>query len=139
MNPASAKIAGSVLCAKSDVLVVRISEAGYGSLDSARLTRLRRLLSLSSQRGSQHLIVDFSNVHYLGAGLIGIVVSAWNELRKQGRRLVLCGLNSDCTRLFHTLHLHRLIAIHPSLQAALGEIEGPRCAGDGRTAPPVRV
>jgi anti-anti-sigma factor len=140
MNPASAKVSGAVLCAKSDVLVVRLPEAGYGSLDSAKLARVRRLLSLANQPGSPHLIVDFSDVHYFGAGLIGIVVYAWDELRNQGRRLVLCGLNSYCTGLFHALHLYRLFAIHPTLQAALEVIEAPRCAaGDGRTATPVRV
>jgi anti-anti-sigma factor len=140
MKPASAKIAGAVLCAKSDVVVVRLPEAGYGSLDGAKLAQARRLLlGLANQPGPPHLIVDLSEVHYFGAGLIGIVVSAWDELKKQGRQLVLCGLNAYCARLFHTLHLYSLFAIHPTLQAALGEIEATRCAEEGRTAPPIRV
>jgi len=36
MKPASGKIAGAPLPAASDVVVVRLPEAEYGSLDNAR-------------------------------------------------------------------------------------------------------
>src|SRR6516225_1748570 len=142
MKPASGKIADARLPGESDVVVVRLPEVEYGSLDDAKLARARRLLlDLANRPGPPHLIVDLSGVHYLGAGFIGVLVSAWAALNKQGRRLVLCGLNPYCGQLFHTLHLDSLIAIRPSLQAALEEIGAQRCAGDGegRTAPPVRV
>jgi len=142
MKPASGKIAGARLFAGSDVVVVRLPEVMYGSLDDEKLDRARRLLlGVANQPGPPYLIIDLSGVHYFGARLIGIVVSTWAELKKQNRRLVLCGLNPYCGQLFHTLHLDSLIAIRPSLQAALEEIGAQRCAGDGegRTAPPVRV
>ena len=141
MKPASGKIADARLPGESDVVVVRLPEVEYGSLDDAKLARARRLLlDLANRPGPPHLIVDLSGVHYLGAGFIGVLVSAWAALNKQGRRLVLCGLNPYCARLFHTLHLDRLFAICPSLQAALGEIGAllRTGAGEGRSAP-VRV
>src|SRR5262245_29482869 len=122
MKPASGKIAGALLPAESDVVVVQLPETEYGSLDNAKLARARRLLDLATQPGPPHLILDLSGVHYLGAGFLVIVVGAWDELKKQGRRLVLCGLDPYCARLFHALHLDRLFAIHPSLKDALGEI-----------------
>jgi anti-anti-sigma factor len=140
MKPASGKIAGDPLPDTPDVIVVRLPEVEYGSLDNAKLAQARRLLlALANRTGPPHLIVDLSGVHYLGAGLIGVVVSAWDRLKKRGRRLVLCGLNPDCARLFRTLNLDRLFAIHPTPQAALGEIEAHRRAGPGevRTAPAV--
>ena len=142
MRQQSGKIADARLPGEPDVVVVRLPEVEYGSLDDAKLARARRLLlDLANRPGPPHLIVDLSGVHYLGAGFIGVLVSAWAALNKQGRRLVLCGLNPYCGQLFHTLHLDSLIAIRPSLQAALEEIGAQRCAGDGegRTAPPVRV
>jgi len=126
---------------ESDVIVVRLPEAGYGSLDQAKLARARRLLlAIAKQPGPPHLIVDLSGVHYLGAGFIGIVVSAWDELKKHGRQLVLCGLNPNCARLFRTLHLHSLFAIYPNAEAALEEIGAHIRAsvGEGQTFP-VRV
>jgi anti-anti-sigma factor len=140
MKPASGKIAGASLPAGSDVVVVRLPEVEYGSLDNAKLAQARRLLlGLANQPGPPYLIVDHSGVHYVGAGFIGIVVSAWDVLRKQGRELVLCGLNACCARLFRTLHLDRLFATHPTLQAALEEIGAQRRAGPGevQTAPVV--
>jgi anti-anti-sigma factor len=142
MKPANVTIAGAHLSAESDVVVVRLSEAGYGSLEDAKLARARRLLQgVANQPGPPYMIVDLSGVYYLGAAFIGIMVSAWDELKKQNRRLVLCGLSPYSARLFHTLHLERLFTIRPSQQAALEEIGAQLCAGagEGRTAPPVRV
>ena len=139
MKPASEKNARAPLPAESDVVVVRLPEAGYGSLDDDKLARAQRLLlGLANQPGPQYLIVDLSKVHYLGASFVGIVVSTWDELKKQGRRLVLSGLNPYCARLFHTLHLDRLFAIRPTLQAALEEI-GAHLRAGGALSAPVRV
>jgi anti-anti-sigma factor len=130
MNSLRANSAGARLFAKSDVAVVQLPEAAYGSLDAANLTRVRRLLmELAKQPSPPCLVVDLSSVHYLGAGFIGIVISAWDELKKQNRRLVLCGLNEYCARLFHTLHLDRLFRICSSLDAALVEIGANRRTG----------
>jgi anti-anti-sigma factor len=140
MKQASGKIAGASLPAAPDVVVIRLPEVEYGSLEHAKLARARRLLlDLANQPGPPHLIVDLSGVHYLGAGLIGVVVSAWDRLKTQGRRLVLCGLNPDCAWLVRALKLDRLFAIHPTPQAARGEIGAHRRAGPGevRTAPAV--
>jgi anti-sigma B factor antagonist len=141
MKPASETNAGARLPAESDVVVVRLPEAGYGSLDDAKLARARRLLvGPANQPGTAYLIVDLSGVHYLGASFVGIIVSTWDELKKQGRQLALCGLNPCCARLLQTLHLDRLFAIHPSLEAGLRAIRVQACgaAGEVRTAP-VRV
>ena len=141
MMPASEKNAVARLPVESDIVVARLPEVQYGSLGDAKLTWTRRLmLDLANQPSPPHLIVDLSGVHYLGASLIGIVVCAWDILNKRGRRLVLCGLNPCCARLFHTLRLDRLFAIHPSLEAALRAIrvQAPGAAGEVRTAP-VRI
>ena len=133
MKPASGKIADARLPGESDVVVVRLPEVEYGSLDDTKLDRARRLLlDLANRPSPPHMIVDLAGVHYLGVGFIGIVVSAWAELNKLGRRLVLCGLNPYCSRLFRTLHLDRVFAIHPTSQAALEEIGAHVRAGIGQ-------
>jgi anti-sigma B factor antagonist len=133
MKPESEKIAEGPLPRECEVVVVRLPEVKYGSLDATKLAQARRLLlDLASRPGPPHMIVDLSNVHYLGAGFVGIVVSAWDELNKQGRRLALCGLNSYCARLFRTLHLDRLFAIHPTSEAAIEEIVAHFRAGVGQ-------
>ena len=57
-----------------------------------------------------------------------------------GLQRVLCGLNPYCARLFQTLHLDRLFAIHPTPQAALEEIGADLRSGDGESGTaPVQV
>ncbi len=110
---------------ESNIVVVRLPDVEYGSLDDVNLARARRLLhGVAKQLRPLYMIVDLSGVHYLGAALVGIVVSAWDDLVKHNRRLVLCGLNPYCARLFKTLHLDRLITVHATAQAALEAIEG---------------
>jgi anti-anti-sigma factor len=137
MKPASEGMAGARLPAGPEVVVVQLPEAAYGSLDEEKLARARRvLLDLASQPGPPHLVVDLSRVDFLGAGFVGVLVCAWDRLKKQDRRLVLCGLKPYCARLIRTLHLDRLFPAHPTLLAALGEIS-PRsrgAAGEARIA-----
>ena len=140
MKPVSEKIADARLPAGSDVAVVRLPEAGYSSLDRLKLADAQRLLlDLVNQPSPPYLIVDLSGVQYVGARFIGIVVSACVELKKRGRRLVLCGLNSYCAELFHRLHLDRLFAIRATQQAAMDEIAAnlPGGTAGDRTAPVV--
>jgi anti-anti-sigma factor len=136
MKPASEKNAGAHPPAESDVVVVRLPEAEYGSLDDAKLARARRLLlGLANQPVTPHVIVDLSGVQYLGAAFVGILVFAWDELKKRNRRLALSGLSPYCGRLLQTLHLDRLFAIYPTPQAALEEARAHlrAGAGEGRT------
>jgi anti-anti-sigma factor len=141
MKPARETIDGARLPPGPDVVVVRPPEVAYGSLDEEKLSRVRRLLlGVASQPGPPYLIVDLSGVHYFGARLIGIVVSAWDELNKQNRRLILCGLNPYCAQLLHTLHLEKLVAIHPTLEAALAGVGAQLQPGaGGALSAPVRA
>jgi anti-anti-sigma factor len=137
MKPTSGTIAGTPLPPEPDVVVVRVPEVEYGSLDDGKLARARRLLlGLANQPGPPHVVVDLSGVHYLGAAFLGIVVCAWDELKKRNRRLALCGLSPYCARLLRTLHLDRLFAIHATPQAALEETRAllRAGAGEGRTS-----
>jgi anti-anti-sigma factor len=141
MKSAHEKIDGARLPSGPDVVVVRLPEVAYGSLDEEKLGRVRRLLlGVASQTGPPYLIVDLSGVHYFGARLIGVVVSAWDELNKQGRRLILCGLNPYCAQLLHTLHLEKLVAIHPTPEAALAGVGAQlHPAAGGALSAPVRT
>jgi anti-anti-sigma factor len=126
--------------AKSDVVVVRLPDAAYGSLDGAKLARVRRrLLNLACQPGPAYLVADLSRVHYLGAGFVGVLVCIWDELKQQKRRLVVCGLHPYCASLFHALHLGKLFTIRPTLQAALDAIRANRPDGGDWAAAPLRV
>jgi anti-anti-sigma factor len=100
--------------------LVRLLEPEYGSLDAERLATLRDLLlELASDHVSGCLIVDVSNVQFFGAGFMGVLVDAWNRLRKRGRRLALCGLSPFCDKLIRRFRLDTLLDIYPTQGAAL--------------------
>jgi anti-anti-sigma factor len=85
------------------VRVIRLAEAEYGSLDTEKLARVRRLLLDQAEKPNPpYLVVDLSEVHYLGASFIGMLVDTCDRLRRRSRRLVLCGLTPYCSKLILT-------------------------------------
>jgi anti-anti-sigma regulatory factor len=116
--------------------VVKLPRTEYRSLDAAELERVNRLLHVDD--GTSCLVVDFSAVRFFGAGLIGILVSAWDRMRRHKGQLLLCGLTAWCRQLLGTLCLDRLFEIYPTRCAALEAIG--LLAGDGNgTGPLLRI
>ena len=92
--------------------LVRLAQAEYGSLDAAKLARLRELLAyVAARRDARRLVLDLSNVQYFGAGFVGVLVDTWQLLNQAGRRLVLCGLTPYCARLIRVMHLEKLFDV----------------------------
>jgi anti-anti-sigma factor len=116
--------------------VVTLSESQYGSLDSDKLARVRRLLVGEIwTRNAPYLIVDLSTVHSFGASFAGILVGIWDRLRQRNRQLVLCGLTPYCTNLIRILQFDKLFDIYPTQQVALEEIGRRLDRGSGTRSP----
>src|SRR5438874_12515354 len=110
--------------------MVRLAQAEYGSLDAAKLARLRELLAyLTTRRNARWIVLDLSNVQYFGAGFVGVLVDTQQQLTQAGRGLVLCGLTPYCARLIRVLHLEKLIDVMHPPEFALG---GPAKPGTWR-------
>src|SRR5215469_11549692 len=99
------KSVGTYHSGEAGASVVQLSGPEYGSLDGEKLNGVRRLLlDLANQPGPLPLVVDFSNVHFIGASFIGVLVDTWDQLKKHNRPMALCGLNPYCAQLVRTLH-----------------------------------
>jgi anti-anti-sigma factor len=123
MKPEPRKTVRASLYTDAAVSIVRLAAAEYGSLDAEKLTRVRGLLlDQADKPGPPYLVLDLSAVHFLGASFIGILVSAWDRLRKRNRKFVLCGLRPYCSKLIQTLRLDKLFQIYPTQRIALEEI-----------------
>jgi hypothetical protein len=70
----------------------------------------------------QYLIIDLSRVHFFGASFIGILVNAWDQLKKRQRRLAICGLTPYCAKLIRVLHLDKLFDIYPTQEIVFEKI-----------------
>jgi anti-anti-sigma factor len=106
--------------------LVRLAQAEYGSLDTAKLARLRELLAyMAAQLDARRLVLDLSNVQYFGAGFVGVLVDTWQLLNKAGRRLALCGLTPYCARMIRAMHLEKLFDVERPADSALDRPAGP--------------
>src|SRR5262249_46057244 len=109
-----------------DTCLVRLAQAEYGSLDTAKLVRLRELLAyLAARRDVRRLVLDLSNVQYFGAGFVGVLVDTWQLLNQAGRRLALCGLTPYCARLIRAMHLDKLFDVEHPPHSAVDRPAGP--------------
>jgi anti-anti-sigma factor len=101
--------------ADREACFLRLPASEYGSLETGKLAQLRcLLLHTAAHSPGRRLVLDLSNIQYVGAGFVGILVETWDELNKAGRLLTLCGLTPYCARLIRTLHLDKLFDNHPA-------------------------
>ena len=120
--------------------LVRLSKAEYGSLSTADLRGVGSLLlTEAAQTPWPYLVIDLSAVQYFGASLVGILVSTWDELRKRGRQMVLCGLTPYCAKLILSLRLNRLFDIVPTQQDAFEKLHLAACVSGETHGPGVRL
>jgi anti-anti-sigma factor len=139
MNSLVRTTIGVVTHPDPDTCLVRLAQAEYGSLDAAKLARLRELLAyLAARSDARRLVLDLSNVQYFGAGFVGVLVDMWHLLSQAGRRVALCGLTPYCARLIRVMQLEKLFDVEHPPESAL---DGPAEPGTWRekSAPPGSV
>jgi anti-anti-sigma factor len=111
----------------------------YRCHDDESLRQVRSLIQdLAAKVDDRYLVIDLSDVHYFGASFIGILVSAWDQLKKRQRHLAICGLTPFCARLIQVLHLDKLFDIYPTQETVFEKIgrsvqlRGQESAGQNR-------
>lgn len=125
MNKVTTKTAWTSVAAPSQAIVLRLTDEEYGSHDQVKLMQARQLLhDEANQDGPRCLILDLSSVRHFGAGFAGILATVSNQLKKQNRRLALCGLNAVCAELIQILRLDKVLDVYPTVEIALEETEG---------------
>jgi anti-anti-sigma factor len=81
----------------------------HGEFDFATLPQVREaLLRVCSEPGSD-LLVDFHDVTYCGAALLGLLATTADRLRAQGLRLRVLRAEPAHTRLFRLSGLDHLL------------------------------
>ena len=87
-------------------VVVRLA----GELDMATWAHLDELLTSAVSDGSLMIMLDLSDVHYIDAHSIGLIVAACTAAKDRGRSLHVSGLHGMPKDLFHILGLQSLLA-----------------------------
>ena len=89
--------------------------AGDADLNSA--DQLREALDDASARGGT-VVVDLADATLLDSRTIGVLASAADRLRGEGRPLRVACADANVLRLFSTLGLEGEFDFHPTLDAA---------------------
>jgi anti-anti-sigma factor len=68
------------------------------------------------------LIVDLAGVPYIDSAGLGLLVNYYVSAERQGRRLLLAGANQRVYALLETTHVHTVLTLAPSVEAALTQL-----------------
>ena len=82
-----------------------------GRLDSAGTEQLEASLAATARQGTENVIFDLAHVPFVGSLGIRMLISIARVLQRQGRSLVLVGVQPQVMEVFETVALSELIPI----------------------------
>jgi anti-sigma B factor antagonist len=98
-------------------LIVKFKQSRITEADDVREVRDELTSLVAPER---LLLLDFTNVDYLGSAVIGAIIRAQRELKKLAGTITICGLHAQFEELFRVLRLDQSFDIYPDLESALG-------------------
>jgi anti-sigma B factor antagonist len=81
------------------------------SIVAASIPELRSTLREIVAQGVQELVIDLAQVHMVDSSGIGLLISAFNSLRKTGGRLALIHASAELLELFQTMRMHQHFSV----------------------------
>lgn len=93
--------------------------APVGDVDLTASPVLRAELKKIQTGRPGKLVVDLAEVPYMDSSGVATLVEAMQISRKNGTRLVLCGMQSKVKSIFEIARLDTVFTIVPSLDAAM--------------------
>jgi anti-sigma B factor antagonist len=78
---------------------------------AASIPELRAQMRGIVAEGIEELVIDLTDVHIVDSSGIGLLISAYNSLRKVGGRLAVIHASADILELFHTMRMHRHFSV----------------------------
>lgn len=92
----------------------RVVVVVHGSLDLPEVGPLRAVLHEICTGDCPDVVIDLSDVNFIGSSGLGVLVQAKQELDKLERSLVLRGVATRIQRTFQVTHLDQLFAFEDS-------------------------
>ena len=100
------------------------------ALDDATLDQLQRDTSAAAaQQPKLPVVLDLSEVAFIPSMGLGTLVMLMRNLKKNGQRLLLVGVQPEVRTVFAITRLDKLFEMHASLEAALSHLRGTSEAG----------
>jgi anti-anti-sigma factor len=82
-----------------------------GRLDSAGVAEIELPLTASLARGSDNVLLDLAKVPFVGSLGIRLLIASARTLKRQGRTMVLIGVQPQVMEIFETVDLADMIPI----------------------------
>jgi anti-sigma B factor antagonist len=98
-----------------------------GDLDLASAPSLKWALADLQTAGSRHVVVDLAKVSFIDSTALGVLVGAQRHL-DPGIKLAIACAEENVLRIFELTGLDGMFEIVPTLQDALGYVQGSTTA-----------
>jgi anti-sigma B factor antagonist len=81
------------------------------SIVAASIPELRSKMRGIVEEGVRELVVDLTDVHMVDSSGIGLLISAYNSLRKVGGQLAVIHASAEILDLFQTMRVHQHFSV----------------------------
>jgi anti-sigma B factor antagonist len=96
-----------------------------GEIDVYTAPLFKQAVQKLLTEGTRHLIIDMQGVTYMDSSGFGTLLGATKRLRPEGGALHLVGTNPTVSRMLHLTRLDTVLALHPTMEDALGAAQEP--------------
>jgi len=83
----------------------------HGALDLPEVGELRALLNEAATSDPPGVVVDLTDVHFVGSSGLGVLLEAHNELAERGTSLVVRGASTTIRRAFAITKLDEVLTL----------------------------
>jgi anti-sigma B factor antagonist len=78
---------------------------------AATIPELRLKMRGIVEDGVQELVIDLTDVHMVDSSGIGLLISAYNSMRKLGGRFAVIHASPELLELFQTMRMHQHFSV----------------------------
>jgi anti-anti-sigma factor len=98
------------------VLVVDV----IGRLDALSSPQFDKVFKSLADKGESQFLINLSGLDYISSAGLRSILAGANLMKAKGGRFMLAGLQGAVKETFEITHLHQVLDIHDSTEAALG-------------------
>jgi len=107
---------------KGNVLVVTLLRSVGSIAENDARDEWADLLEQADDEGIQHVLLDFTALHYFGSVMLEWLVTLWKKLREREGKLAICNVSSVGREILHTAKFDTLWDIHESRDEAFSSL-----------------
>ena len=91
---------------------------------AATIPDLRSSLRGLINEGVRELVIDLTDILMVDSGGIGLLIAAYNSLRKVGGQFAVIHASDEILQLFQSMRMHQHFSVSGTCEVASGKDEG---------------